>query len=72
MITGILTGDEVRAIRKELGLSQAELATELGYEGSLRRQRISRVENGHEIMNYAKANLLLAIKDGYKPRKEPA
>jgi transcriptional regulator with XRE-family HTH domain len=70
-MTAILTGAEVRAIRKELGMSQIELASALGYEGDYRRQRISRIELGHDTLTYAKANLLLAMREGFVPTGTP-
>jgi hypothetical protein len=65
----ILTGAEVRAIRKSLGFSGEYLARLLGYTGRWPRHYISAVEREVEgkHLSFAEANLLLAIVEGYTP-----
>jgi len=41
-----MTGAELKAIRLRLGLTQVQLADELGYVGKYRAQSISRFERG--------------------------
>lgn len=68
----ILSGADVRLIREKLGLSQSELARILGVAGARHTQtnwmsQIEREVNGRHL-DHAKANLLIAIKSGYKPK----
>ena len=63
----ILSGAQVRRTREELGLTQEELATKLGFHGPLRRQRISKIETGLAEIDYPRANLLMAMQGGYQP-----
>lgn len=63
----ILKPDQIKAIRAKLGLSQEELAEQLGYTGSYRRQKVYRLEAGAEPVDYLRANLLRAMEAGYVP-----
>lgn len=63
----ILTGDQVRAIRADLQLTQDQLGARLGYAGAMRRQIISKIETGERDIDYLRANLLLAMEQGYYP-----
>lgn len=67
MITPILTGEEIKVIRLRLGLTQEQLATRLGFTGHGRRQRVSKLETDFDTIDYTRANLLLAMDDGYEP-----
>lgn len=70
----LLTGAEVREIRLELGMSQSELARALGFTGNTPgatnwMSQIEREVAGRHL-DFAKANLLMAIRKGYKPVME--
>lgn len=67
----ILTGEQVRAIRKELGLTQEQLASKLGYTGTDRRQLISKIETGTTRIDYLRGCLLLAMQGGFKAPLQP-
>jgi transcriptional regulator with XRE-family HTH domain len=67
----ILTGEEVRAIRQKLGWTQEQLASALDFHGPLRRQSISRIETGAWVIDFLRANLLLAISIGYEVQGVP-
>lgn len=67
----LLTGQQIRDIRQALGLSQSELAYQLGFTGNSRSainwtSNIER-EVGGRHLDHAKANLLIAMTKGYKP-----
>lgn len=62
------SGEEIRAIRLELGLTPDEFATLLGYGA---RNRISEIENGKKQISGAVALLIRAYRDGYRPPDWP-
>ena len=55
---------EIRAARRSLGLTQAQLAAMLGYA---RSDRVSEIERGIEQPSAAVRRLLQAYLDGYRP-----
>jgi len=58
-----MTGDELRATRKILGLkTQEDLAKLTGYA----RETLSRMENGHEEVRHVLATLLFTMMDNRK------
>lgn len=66
-MTDILTGEQIKAHRLALGLTQEELATALGYTGAMRRQMVYQLESGQREPTYLHANLILAMVGGYVP-----
>ena len=66
----VLTGAQVQALREKLGYTRVYLAKLLGYQGrsggSQWLWNIERGRNGRHL-DYARANLLLAIAEGYTP-----
>jgi DNA-binding transcriptional regulator YiaG len=63
-----MTPYEIREARRQLGLSQAELAPLLGY-GDV--ARVSEIERGVRQPNAAVIRLLCAYLDGYRPQDWP-
>lgn len=57
-----MTGDEVRAARKALGMTQEQLAIALGF--SARRSRISDIEHDRVKLSKSKALLLEKLLEG--------
>jgi transcriptional regulator with XRE-family HTH domain len=55
---------KIRAARRSLGLTQAQLAAMLGYA---RSDRVSEIERGIEQPSAAVRRLLQAYLDGYRP-----
>lgn len=49
----IMTGEELRQLRTQAGMTQAELAKRMGYlvKGEPNRAAISRFENGYDKIN---------------------
>lgn len=66
-MTSILTGAQVKTMRQGMGLTQSEFAVLLGYTGRLRKMLIYKIESGRRPIDYLRANLLLAIEQGYEP-----
>ena len=68
-----MTAADVRAARQSLGLTQAQLAPLLGYApGPNPQARVSDLERGVHPVDGAKARLLTAYLDGYRPLDWPA
>lgn len=63
----VLTPEKIKAIRADLGMTQAELAVMLGYSPKYASQAFHKLEKGIEPMPYAVSHLLLAIHRGYRP-----
>lgn len=66
-----MTPTELKTARETLGLSQAQLAVLLGYEGTNIRQRVSAQENGHKAVPPLVSRLAQAYLDGYRPADWP-
>lgn len=63
-----MTPNEFRAIRQQLGLSQAGLAAILGYGHAM---RVSEFERGARDVPHLLALLMRAYADGYRPQDWP-
>lgn len=67
-----MTPAEVRAARQSLGLTQAQLAPLLGYApGPNPQSPVCALERGRREIDGAKARLLRAYLDGYRPPDWP-
>lgn len=66
-----MTPTELRAIRLRLGLSGAEFARLLGYEGNDVRNMMSRLERGERAIREPQRRLAEAYRDGYRPKDWP-
>jgi len=62
-----MTPTEFHAIRKQLGLTQAQLAPLLGYGAA---PRVSAIESGPKVPKQA-ALLMEAYRTGYRPKHWP-
>lgn len=62
-----MTGDELRAARHHLGLTQDQMAHVLGYVGAHRRGQIDDMETGYRPIRDAQRRLVQAYLDGYRP-----
>lgn len=68
-----MTPDEIRAARKILGLTQHQLAVLLGFaDQPLTKNNLSRLERGSKTLDAARARLLQAYLDGYRPDDWPS
>lgn len=65
-----MTNHELRAIRKRLGLTQAELAAILGYSGALTVSTMERATNPRPVPDLL-ARLMQAYDAGYRPDDWP-
>ncbi len=65
-----MTNHEFRAIRNKLGLTQAQLATVLGYSGALTVSTMERETNPKPIPGLL-ARLMRAYDAGYRPDDWP-
>lgn len=65
-----MTTAQFRAIRQELGLSQAALARVLGYSSPMRISEFERATNPRPIPNHV-AMLMQAFADGYRTKDWP-
>lgn len=63
-----MTRDEIKAARKQLGLTQVQLAEVMGYNSNT---YISRVEGGDRDMSEQAQRLLEAYLSGYRPKDWP-
>ena len=63
-----MTPEEIHAARKQLGLSQPQLARLLGYGAP---PRVAEIESGKRAPGEAVARLLRAYLDGYRPADWP-
>ncbi len=64
-----MTGDQIKALRKNLGFTQIQMATALGYT---RQAQISDLENGRATLDKGRAILADRIQRGYDLEKEIA
>ena len=64
----MMTPQEFRAIRERMGLTQAELAFQLGYRAA---SRVSEIENGTFAITPMLARLMRAYEDGYRSADWP-
>lgn len=62
-----LTPSDLKSIRQKLGLSGAEFARLLGYEGADIRNMMSRLERGDRTIREPQRRLAEAYRDGYRP-----
>lgn len=60
--------DEIKSARKQLGLTQKQLAEVMGYSNDA---YISRVETGLRGMSQQAQKLLQAYLEGYRPKDWP-
>lgn len=65
-----MTGEELKAIRRTLGLTQQQLATALGYTHGLRISEFERASHPVAIPKHV-ALLMDAINQGYRPPNWP-
>lgn len=63
-----MTPEEIRALRKSWGINQTELARIMGQ----RQETISRWERGLNAPEPASLRLLIAYRDGYRPKDWPS
>lgn len=66
-----MENDEFRSIRKRLGLTQAQLASVLGYSHLMQVSEIERDKNPKPVPR-AIALLMRAYDEGYRPRDWPS
>ena len=65
-----ITGEDVKRIRRDLGLTQKQLAAVLGYGHAVRISEFERTSEPVPIPNHI-AMLLEAIEQGYRPDNWP-
>lgn len=65
-----MTNTEFRAIREQLGLTQAQLAVVLEYAKPLTISTYERATNPRPIPTHV-ALLMVAYRDGYRPKNWP-
>lgn len=65
-----MENDEFRSIRKRLGLTQAQLASVLGYSHLMQVSEIERDKNPKPVPR-AIALLMRAYDEGYRPKDWP-
>lgn len=66
-----MTPVELKSIRIGLGLSGAEFARLLGYEGQHMRQMMHELESGLKRVREPQRRLAIAYRDGYRPDDWP-
>lgn len=66
-----MTAAELKSIRISLGLSGADFARLLGYEGSGIRQMMHSLESGERTIREPQRRLAEAYRDGYRPKDWP-
>jgi len=64
-----MTGDEVKQARKQLGLTQTQLAEVMGLTG---KTYISKIENNTQPLGEVSIRLLKAYLAGYRPEDWPS
>ncbi|MFU0504133.1 helix-turn-helix domain-containing protein [Pseudaminobacter sp. NGMCC 1.201702] len=69
-IQAIMTSQEFKLIRTRLGLTQAELASVLGYASALQISSYERATNPRPVPQLL-ALLMKAYDEGYRPRNWP-
>lgn len=63
-----MTGDDIRTARKQLGLTQKQLAEVIGMTD---KSYISKLESGAVNLGRTSQRLLQAYLDGYRPKDWP-
>ena len=66
-----MTPTDLKALRNTLGLSGAEFARLLGYEGNHLRQMMHELESGIKRIREPQRRLAEAYRDGYRPKDWP-
>lgn len=66
-----MTPDQIHQTRLKLGLTLAELATMLGYQGEHIRQQMYDLETGRRALREPQRRLLEAYMEGYRPKDWP-
>jgi transcriptional regulator with XRE-family HTH domain len=66
-----MTPEEFKAARQSFGLTQAEFAKLVGYEGKRGSQVISDIERGRSALNETVSRLVQAYLDGWRPDDWP-
>lgn len=61
-----MTGEDMKAIRKELGLTQSQMAAVLGYGHAMRISEFERTQNRADIP-YHTAMIMQALAYGWRP-----
>lgn len=67
----VMDNDEFRTIRGRLGLTQAQLATVLGYPRAMQVSEIERPSNPRPVPRHV-AKLMVAYDEGYRPKDWPS
>lgn len=62
---------ELRAARRALGLTQAEMAVMLGYQGRRLTQTYNALEKGRRRVREPQRRLVCAMLDGWRPDDYP-
>jgi transcriptional regulator with XRE-family HTH domain len=66
-----MTGDDVKAARRQLGLTLNQLAALLGYSGEQARSQMHHLETERRPLRPAQEKLLTAYLAGYRPKDWP-
>ena len=66
-----MTPDELQQIRHGLGLTLAQMAQMMGYQGDNLRQMAFDLESGRRPIREPQRRLAEAYRDGYRPRDWP-
>lgn len=64
--------DDVHQTRLSLGLTLAQMAEMLGYQGEHIRQQMYDLETGRRTLREPQRRLLEAYKEGYRPKDWPS
>lgn len=67
-----MTPAQLQEARRHLGLTLAQMADMLGYEGEQARSQLHSMETGKRTIRPAQRRLLQAYLDGYRPRDWPS
>ena len=66
-----MTPQEFKEARYKLGISLAQMAPMLGYDGAHASTQIRKMETGDRTIRDAQARLVQAYLDGYRPNDWP-
>lgn len=66
-----MTPQQLARARERLGLTLAEMATMLGYQGEQRRQMQYDLETGRRVLREPQRRLVEAYLAGYRPKDWP-
>jgi len=66
-----MTPPEIKAARKSLGLTQAQMGAMLGYKGKNKKQDMRDLETGRRPLREPQRLLMWAYLDGYRPADWP-